>query len=98
MATIIREIQVAASAEGAWDAVRDIGAVHRRLVPGLVVDVTVEQGLRHVTFANGLVLDEMIVSVDERIRRLAYTAVNRAKHHHASMQVFPEDKGRCRLV
>ena len=98
MATIVREIQIAASAESAWDAVREIGAVHRRLAPGLVVDVRLEPGLRHVTFANGLVLDEMIVSVDDTIRRVAYTAMNRAKHHQASMQVFPEGTNRCRFV
>jgi Polyketide cyclase / dehydrase and lipid transport len=98
MATIVREIQIAASAERVWDAVRDVGAVHRRLVPGLVVDVILEPALRHVTFANGLVLDEVIVSVDDSIRRVAYTALNRAKHHQASMQVFPEDKDRCRFV
>jgi hypothetical protein len=98
MATIIREIQVAAAAESAWDAVRDIGAVHRRLVPGLVVDVTLEPGMRHVTFANGLVLDELIVSVDQSIRRIAYAALKRAKHHQASMQIFPDGRDRCRLV
>lgn len=98
MATIVREIQIAASAESVWDAVRDVGAVHRRLAPGLVVDVILESGLRHVTFANGLVLDEMIVSVDESIRRVAYTALNRAKHHQASMQVFSKDKDCCRFV
>src|SRR3954471_655273 len=97
MATITREIQIAASAESVWDAVRDVGAVHRRLVPGLVVDVKLDPGLRHVTFANGLALDELIVSVDESMRRIAYAALNRAKHHQASMQVFPEDKEHCRL-
>lgn len=98
MATIVREIPIAAGAGSVWDAVRDVGAVHQRLVPGLVVDVKLESGLRHVTFANGLVLDEMIISVDESIRRVAYTALNRAKHHQASMEVLPEDKDHCRLV
>ncbi len=38
MASIRKEILVEAAPEQVWDAVRDVGAVHRRLTPGLVLD------------------------------------------------------------
>jgi hypothetical protein len=99
MGSIRKEIIINASAEKVWDAVRDIGALHRRFVPGLVTDVRLEEGARVVTFANGMVVRELIVDLDDRARRLAYAAVGGSfKHHHASMQVFPETEGRCRLV
>lgn len=43
---------------------------------------------RVVTFANGLVVRERIVAVDDDHRRIAWSAIGgRASHHHASMQV-----------
>jgi len=98
MASIIREITVEATAEQAWAAVRDVGAVHRRLVPGIVVEATVADGLRHVRFANGLEIDEAIVSVDDAHRRVVYAVQNRASHHQASMQVRADGPDRCRFV
>ena len=54
---------------------------------------------RTVTFANGLVLRELIVDVDDEARRLVYAAVGgRATHHNASMQVFADGEGRSRVV
>jgi len=35
--------------------------------------------------------------VDDKHRRVAYTALNRAKHHQASMQIFADGPGRCRF-
>jgi hypothetical protein len=97
MASIVRELELAVSVEAAWSAVRDVGAVHTRLVPGLVRDVRLENGMRHVAFSNGLEIDELIVSVDETEHRVVYAVQNRARHHQASMQVIGEG-GRCRLV
>jgi len=57
MASIRKEMLVGADPEGIWEAIRDVGAVHRRLAPGFVVDCRLEEdgGARVVTFANGLV-------------------------------------------
>jgi hypothetical protein len=89
MATIIRDIEIGASAEFVWGAVRDVGAVHK-LFPGFVTETTMEPGMRHVKFATGWVVHELIVSIDDALRRFAYASVEgRAKHHNASMQVFP---------
>jgi hypothetical protein len=98
MATIIRDIEIGASAEFVWAAVRDVGAVHK-LFPGFVTETTMEPGMRHVKFATGWVVHELIVSIDDALRRVAYASVEgRAKHHNASMQVFPLAENRCRIL
>jgi hypothetical protein len=74
MATIRKEILIDAGPEAVWAAIRDIGAVHRRLTPGFVVDTRLDGDARIVTFANGLVARELIVDIDEQARRLAYAA------------------------
>jgi carbon monoxide dehydrogenase subunit G len=99
MASIRQEIPLEASVEDVWDAVRDIGALHKRLVPGFVVDTRLEEGARIVTFANGLVVRELIISVDDQARRLVWAARGgRLTHHNASAQVFTAGEGRSRLV
>lgn len=99
MASIHHEIPLEAPAEDVWDAVRDIGALPKRLVPGFVVDTRLEEDARIVTFANGLVVRELIVSVDDQARRLVWAARGgRLTHHNASAQVFPAGEGRSRLV
>jgi carbon monoxide dehydrogenase subunit G len=99
MASIRKEIPLDARAEDVWDAVRDIGALHTRLVPGFVTDTKLEPGARIVTFANGMVVKELIVDLDDKARRLVWSAVGgRLSHHNASAQVFAEGDGLSRLV
>jgi carbon monoxide dehydrogenase subunit G len=99
MASIHKEIAIAAPPDVVWAAVRDVGAVHQRLVPGFVTDTRMEEGARIVTFANGMVVRELIVDIDDAARRLAYASVGgRAAHHNASMQVFADAGGGSRLV
>src|SRR5689334_17888686 len=98
MASIIRELTLNVSVETAWAAVRDVGSVHAKLVPGIVTRVTFDSGLRHVVFANGLEIDESIVTIDDAARRLVYAVQNRAKHHQASMQVVADGKNQCRFI
>ena len=94
MATNRVEILTKASPEAAWDAVRDVGALHTRLVPGFVVDTRLEPGARVVTFHNGMVVKEPIVTVDGLTRRLVWSAVtDRLQHYNASVQVFDEGPG-----
>lgn len=98
MASIRKEIGLAALPDKVWDVVRDVGAVHTRFAPGFVVDTTLEDGARLVTFANGLVAREVIVDIDESARRLAYSVRSeRLTHHNASFQVLTEAQG-SRLV
>jgi Polyketide cyclase / dehydrase and lipid transport len=99
MATIRKEIPLHASTEHVWDVIRDVGAIHTRLAPGYVVDTRLEEGARVVTFANGVVVRELIVTVDDESRRLAYAVVGgTAAHHNASFQVFPGERGGSVLV
>lgn len=99
MASIHREIRIAASPETAWDALRDVGALHTRLVPGFVTSTVLEEGARIVTFGNGMVVKELLVDVDEKARRVAWSAVGTAMtHHNASAQVFDDGAGGCRFV
>lgn len=99
MASIRKEIAIAARAEDVWAVVRDVGAVHRRLTPGFVVDTRLDGDARIVTFANGLVARELLVDIDDKAHRVAYAVVGgRMTHHNASMQVFAEGDARCRLV
>jgi hypothetical protein len=99
MASIQRELIVDAPSDHAWAAVRDVGSVHTRFAREMVRDTRLEGDARIVTFANGEVVRELIVDVDDQRRRLAYAVVGwRTSHHNASFQVFSEGPSRCRLV
>ena len=99
MASIHEEIVIDARPEDVWAAVRDVGALHTRLVPGFVVDTRLEDGARIVTFGNGVVARELIVALDDEERRLVWSVVGgRFSHHNASAQVFSHDGGGTRFV
>jgi carbon monoxide dehydrogenase subunit G len=99
MATIRKAITVKATVEQAWDVMRDIGALHTRLVPGFVVDTKLEPGARVVTFANGRVVRERIVTIDDDARRLVWSATgDLLTHHNASAQILEEPDGRSRII
>ncbi len=99
MATIRVETSIAAPADRVWDAIRDYGALHTRLVPGFVTDTRLEGDSRVVTFANGMVVRERIVAVDDEARRFAYAIVSeRLSHHSASNQVVDDGEGRCHFI
>lgn len=99
MASIRKETTINASAAEAWDAIRDVGELHRRVVEGFVRDCRMDGDARVVSFANGLVARELIVDVDDAARRLVWSARSeRLQHHNASLQVFEDLPGRCRVV
>jgi carbon monoxide dehydrogenase subunit G len=99
MATIHKEIFVDAPPEHVWAAIRDVGAVHTRLAQEFVVSTRLERESRLVTFANGAIVRERIVAIDEERRRLAYSVTDwDTTHHNASFQVFPDGEGHARIV
>jgi Polyketide cyclase / dehydrase and lipid transport len=99
MATIHKEARIARSEGLVWDAIRDVGSIHKRLVPGFVVDCKLVGDSRLVTFANGMAIREIIVAVDDKTRRHAWSARGEPlTHHNASIQVFPEGHDQCRVV
>ena len=99
MASIHKNIPIDAHPDDVWDALRDFGALHKRLVPGFVIDARLEGDARIVTFANGTVARELLVDCDEARRRLVYAIVGeRVKHYSASAQVLADGGTRSRLI
>jgi hypothetical protein len=99
MASIHKDIAINAHPNEVWAAVREFGAVHRRLAPGFVVDARLDGEARIVTFANGMVARELLVDCDDTRRRLVYAVISeRVKQHSASVQVLPDGDAGSRLV
>jgi hypothetical protein len=99
MASIHKEILLDAGPENVWAAVADFGAVHRRLVPGFVLDTRLDGDARIVTFANGTVARELLVDCDPARRRLVYAVISeRVKQHSASVEVVADTEGHSRLI
>ena len=99
MASIHNDIPLPASVHDVWDAVRDFGALHQRLVPGFVTACTLDSDARIVTFANGSVAREELIDCNDARQRLVYAISNeRLKHYSASVQVVADGETRCRLV
>ncbi|KAA6460313.1 SRPBCC family protein [Acidobacteria bacterium AB60] len=99
MASIRKEFVVQTPVDKVWDALRDVGALHTRLVPGFVIDTRLEPGARVVTFANGLVVREQIVTVDDQQHRVVWSATGeRLAHHNAVAQAIEEPDGSTRVV
>ena len=83
--TRIREtIAINAPPAALWDAIADVGAIHTRVAPTLVADTKLDRegAARIVTFANGAVLHENIVSLDHETRELVWTAQGGPWTHH----------------
>jgi carbon monoxide dehydrogenase subunit G len=94
VASIRKDVVTTASPDAVWDAIRDVGALHTRLVPGFVVATTLEEGARRVTFANGVTLREPIVTIDDVARRLVWSSEGgQTTHYNASAQALPEGSG-----
>ncbi|MDP1749621.1 MAG: SRPBCC family protein [Reyranella sp.] len=99
MATLRREISLDATADQVWPAIRDFGHVHARVAPGFLTALEMDKGDRVVTFFNGMVARERLVTTDDEARRLVYAVVEgRASHYNAAVQVFPDGEAKSRLV
>lgn len=99
MATIRKQASIRADAAAMWDAFADFAAVHTRLAPGFVTHTRLDGADRRiVTFANGTIATERLVTMDGQARRLAYTVLGvHIEHHSASFELIPEAGG-TRLV
>jgi carbon monoxide dehydrogenase subunit G len=98
MASIIRETTIQAPSEQLWDALRDFGRLHERLVPGFVTACVIDGQTRAVTFANGMTAKELMVTVDDDARRVVWSVVGgRFTHHNASAQVHSLGPHSCRV-
>ena len=99
MASITKNIETTAPVRAVWSAMRDIGALHTRLVPGFVVDTVLDGSARIVTFANGMVIREPIITVDEEHRRLVWSAEGpQFEHYNSSAQALEQANGTTVVV
>ena len=100
MASIHKDILIDAPASDVWDAVRDFGALHTRLVPGFVTDTRLDGDARIVTFASGNVARELLVGCDDARMRLAYAiaANERVQHYAGSVQVVSDGATGSRMT
>ena len=98
MASITKDISLAVDAGTAWEAIRDVGRPHL-VFRGVLTDAHLDGDVRVVTFANGMVVRERIVDVDDTARRLAYSVVDGPfTHHHATFTVTDAPGGTSRLT
>ena len=92
MASLQLKIETKAQPGEVWAAIEDFCALQTRLAPGFVVDTRLEPGVRVVTFANGRVVREPMVTVDGASMRLVWTSQGgRATHYNAALQVHRSD-------
>jgi hypothetical protein len=98
MASIRKEIHVDVPPTLAWGALRDVGALHTRLVPGFVTDTRMDGKARIVTFGDGTTAREEIVSIEDGRHRVCWAILDPPfRHYSASAWVETEGDG-CRFV
>lgn len=94
MATLRKQIALTAQPTAVWLALRAFGEVHTRVAPGFLTGLAMDGGDRIVTFFNGLVARERLVTLDDEQCRLVYSVIEgRPSHYNAVIQVFPEGDG-----
>ena len=99
MASIHKQVSVDVDSKTAWAALRDVAEAHRLFAP-VLTECRLEGDVRTVRFANGMVVREQVLDVDDARRRVAYAAVDGPgmTYHHASMRVVEAGEGRCHFV
>jgi hypothetical protein len=99
MASIRTETLIDLAPDAVWDALRDWGAPHERLVPGFVTDCRLDGPDRIVTFFNGATVKELFVDCDDAQRRLVWSVVDGPyAHHNGAAQLFAEPDGTTRFI
>lgn len=97
MASFRSEAIIDVSAPAAWARLSDLAQTHT-LFPGVLTACVLDGNIRTVTFADGTVVRERIVTVDSQAMRLAYGVLDRFEHHASSMQIVPVNDCQCRFV
>ena len=99
MASIHKQLTLEADPAAAWAALRAVYEPHKVFAP-VLIGAQLHGDTRTVTFANGMVVRERILDVDDERRRVAYTALDGPgmAYHHASMQIVSADPARCEFV
>jgi hypothetical protein len=96
MALLRTEIFIDAAPADVWDVIGDFAAGPLRMAPGFVVGCEADGDLRVVTFADGVVVREQLVALDDDERRITYSVVGgsvRPDRDLARMQALSEGAG-----
>lgn len=99
MATIHREFEISATPDKAWAALRDVGRINEFIT--FLGEVTVEGDRRTCALGDQGKLDELILSVDDERRRLAYAILESPfnfEYHSASMQIAANGGSGSRFI
>jgi carbon monoxide dehydrogenase subunit G len=99
VATIYREFDVEAPVHKVWEAISDVGAVNKLIT--FLGEVTLVGDRRTCELGDMGKLEELIVTVDEENRRVAYSIREspfNMLHHSASMQTFPNGNDGSKFV
>jgi hypothetical protein len=97
MATIERMVQLPVPADEVWRVLRDFGRAGE-VFADVLVDCRRDGDLRTVTFANGTVISERLVTLDDEARRLVYAVVDGPFTHHSSALQVAADTGGTRVT
>ena len=100
MALLRTEISIPAAPADVWDVIRDFAAGPLRMAPGFVVGCEADGDVRVVTFADGVVVRERFVELDDDERRIVYSLIGgsmQPDHDRAEMRVVAEHGG-CRFL
>ena len=101
MASIRTEFPIDVDASRVWQVIGDWADGPVRMARGLVVSSNAEGTVRVVTFADGMIARERLVTREDDARRIVYSMVGdtvRPEHDNAVMQIVPEGADRCRFI
>ena len=91
MATVQKVIDVEASVEDVWSKIANVGAISDFV--DFITESQMDGDTRVCKMADGGVLEEKIISIDNSLRRVSYRITNSPldlEFHFASMQVAPK--------
>ena len=101
MASIRTELVIEADAAQVWKTVGNWENGPADMARGHVVSSRAEGPVRVVTFADGRVARERLVTRDDDTRRIVYSVIGdtvRPDHDNAVMHIIADGEGRCRFV
>ena len=91
MATVHLEIPIDSTVDAAWKKLADLGGVHQML--SVLSSASIDGDKRVCELEGGGTLEELIVSVDDDLRRVAYSITESPfgfEFHAASMTVLAD--------
>lgn len=100
MASIHIEFDIEADAVQVWQVIGDWADGPVRMAPGHVVSSRAVDDVRVVTFADGFIARERLVTRDDEARRIVYSLIGDTAppaHDNAVMHVEDRSPGHCRL-